>query len=597
MDRSQHAVSSRPWRLLPHDPAAIYRLASALGLAPITAQLLLNRGLTSPDAARRFLDAPLSGLHAPELLPGVAQAAERIFQAVGDGRRICVYGDYDVDGVSGAAILLQCLRLLGAQVDLYVPHRLDEGYGLNCVALRQIAGAGASVVVTVDCGIASVAEAEEAKHLGLELIVTDHHEFKETLPNAAVLVHPRLPGSSYPFGGLSGSAVALKLAWALSQKASGGTRVTPRFKEFLLDAVALASLGVVADVAPLLDENRIVVRYGLHRLRQVPPLGVRALCQAAGMEDGAKLRAYDVGFRIAPRLNAAGRLGCARLVVDLLTTTRADQATELARYLELQNAQRQQLERRMTADARRMIEEQGRQDDPALVLASAEWHGGVIGIVAGRLAESYARPALVIKLPSPGENGAEVGLAAGSGRSVPGFILHEALQECSDLLIGHGGHPAAAGFRLRPENIDAFRERFCQATATRRPEGPRPAELVLDAEAPLSALTFGLLNDLDRLEPYGAENRRPVFLAGGLQVEGEARKVGGGERHLQFRVRQKGVTLKAIAFGMADRAEELMSAGGACCLACTPKLNEWQGRRSIDLEVVDFQAGDDARLT
>ena len=587
------ATLVKPWRLLPHDPAAIGRLAAALGVGPITAQLLLNRGLASEESARRFLDAPLSGLHAPELLPGVTEAATRIYEAVQQGRRICVYGDYDVDGVSGAALLLQCLRLLGAKPDLYVPHRLEEGYGLNGDALRQIAAAGTTLVVTVDCGIASVAEAEEARRLGLELIVTDHHEMKETLPAAAVLVHPRLPGGAYPFGGLSGSAVALKLAWALAQKASGGPKVTPRFRDFLLDAVALASLGVVADVVPLLDENRILVRYGLNRLRQTAPPGLKALCEAAGLADGAELRASDVGFRIAPRLNAAGRLGCARLVVDLLTTTRPDQAVDLARYLEDQNGKRQALERRMLAEARQLVEEGGRGGDAALVLASAAWHGGVIGIIAGRLAERYARPALMIKLPDASEEG---GLAVGSGRSAPGFALHEALRACGELLAGHGGHAAAAGFRLRPEHIDAFRERFCAYTAACFPDGPRPAPLVLDAETPLSALTTGLLRDLDRLEPYGAGNRRPLFLAGGLEVEGSPRKVGGGERHLMFRVRQNGTYLKAIAFGMADRADELMSVGGACCLAFTPKLNEWQGRRTVDLEVTDFQAGPHARL-
>ena len=589
-------LPAKPWRLLSHDGAAIDRLATELRLLPITAQLLLNRGLISPPDARRFLDAPLSGLHAPELLPGVSAAAERIFDAVQRGRRLCVYGDYDVDGVSGAAILIQCLRLLGAEPDLYVPRRLDEGYGLNCEALREIAANGVSLVVTVDCGIASIKEAEEAKSLGLELIITDHHEYKETLPDAAVLVHPRLPGGSYPFGGLSGSAVALKLAWALAQKASGGPKVLPRFREFLLDAVALASLGVVADVAPLLDENRILVRYGLNRLRQTPPVGLKALSEAAGIEDGAEIRASDIGYRLAPRMNAAGRLGCARLVVDLLTTTQRDKAVEIARYLELQNGQRQTLERRMLIDARKMIEETGRQDDAALVLASADWHGGVIGIIAGRLASQYARPALMIKLPAPDAVDAHAGLAVGSGRSVAGFALHEALKACDGLLAGHGGHPAAAGFRLLPEHINAFRERFCEITAAQRPAGPVPTELVLDAEAPLSALTMGLLRDLDRLEPYGEANRRPMFLLGDLQIQGTPRKVGGGERHLSFRVSQQGVTLKAIAFGMADRVEELTSAGGACCLACTPKINEWQGRRTIDLEVTDFQAGSQARL-
>jgi single-stranded-DNA-specific exonuclease len=582
---------AKTWRLAPHDPVAVERLAAALRTGPITAQLLLNRGVATLEDARRFLDSPLSGLHAPELLPGVAAAAERIHEVVRAGRRICVYGDYDVDGVSGAAILIQCLRLLGAQPDLYVPHRLEEGYGLNAEALRQIAGTGASLVVTVDCGIASVAEAEEAKRLGLELIVTDHHEMKATLPDAAVLVHPRLAGGAYPFSGLSGSAVAFKLAWALAMRESGGAKVTPRFREFLLDAVALASLGVVADVVPLLDENRIIVRHGLNRLRQAPPIGVQALCEAAGLAEGAELRASDVAFKIGPRLNAAGRLGCARLVVDLLTTTKREQAVDLARFLEDQNGKRQTLERRILAEARQMVEDHGRQDDPALVLAGADWHGGVVGIVAGRLADAFGRPALVISLPT------DDGLAAGSARSVPGFALHEALAACGDLLVSHGGHKAAAGFRLATGAIDAFRERFCAVTAERRPSGPQPPVVELDAETPLSALTMGLLRDLDRLEPYGAENRRPVFLAGGLQVVGEPRKVGGGERHLMFRVRQGGVTLRAIAFSMADRVEELMSAGGACCLAATPKLNEWRDMRSVDLEVVDLQAGATARLS
>ena len=337
-DRDLSTSLPKPWRLLPHDPAAIERLASALRLAPITAQLLLNRGLTAPDDCAALPRRPADGLARPRAAAGRLRG-----------------GGAHLRGRAAGPPHLRLRRLRRGRRQRRRPPaavsppprrpgrsvraaRLDEGYGLNRDALGQIAATGVSLVVTVDCGIASVAEAAEAKRLGLELIVTDHHEYKETLPDAAVLVHPRLPGGAYPFGGLSGSAVALKLAWRLAQKASGGPKVTPRYKEFLLDAVALASLGVVADVVPLLDENRILVRYGLHRLREAPPLGVRALCQAAGIEDGAELRAYDVAFRIAPRLNAAGRLGCARLVVDLLTTTRQEQATDLARYLEGQNA-------------------------------------------------------------------------------------------------------------------------------------------------------------------------------------------------------------------------------------------------------------------
>jgi single-stranded-DNA-specific exonuclease len=591
-------VVAKTWRLVPHDGAAVANLAAALGVAPVVAQLLLNRGLSAPEAARRFLDAPLAGLHPPEALPGVAEAAERLVAAARAGRRICVYGDYDVDGVTGSAILLTGLRLLGAKAELYVPHRLEEGYGLNCEALRQLAADGVSLVVTVDCGIASLAEAAEARRLGLELIVTDHHEMRDELPDAAVLVHPRLPKTAYPFGYLSGAAVAFKLAWAVAQRACGSARVTPPWRDYLLESVGLASLGVVADVVPLHDENRILVRHGLKQLRQTERPGVRALCAAAGLERGAGLRAADVGFKIGPRLNAAGRLGCARLVVDLLTTANPEQALQLARYLEEQNAQRQTLERRMVAEARELIEAEGRQADPALVLARPGWHAGIIGIVAGRLADQYGRPALMIALPEKNGDG-EAGHARagmGSGRSIPNFPLHEALRACGDLLLGHGGHHAAAGFRLLPENVDSFRERFCAHVAGYFPGGPPPPALTLDAEVPLAALTFGLVDDLDRLEPYGAENRRPLFLTGGLEVAGQPRKVGGGERHLSFRVRQQGTTLKAIAFGMADRVEELMSVGGACCLAFTPKLNEWQGWRSVDLEVADFQAGAQARL-
>jgi single-stranded-DNA-specific exonuclease len=599
----------KTWRLLPHDRAAVERLSAELGTGPIVAQLLLNRGLNDAAQARRFLEPALTGLHPPELLPGVTDAAERILAAVRAGRRLCVYGDYDVDGITGSAILLTGLKLLGAAaVDLYVPHRLEEGYGLNAEALRQIAASGVEMVVTVDCGIASLEEAAEAKRLGLELIVTDHHEYKDTLPDAAVLVHPRLPGTNYPFGYLSGSAVAFKLAWALAQRACGSPKVTPRFRDYLLDSIALAALGVVADVVPLHDENRILVRYGLSRLRQTNLPGLQALYAGAGLTEGAPLRAADIGYKLAPRLNAAGRLGCARLVVELLTTTRPEQAVQLARYLEDQNSQRQSLERRMVQEARRLIVEQARGEDAVLVLAHEGWHAGIIGIVASRLSELYGRAALMIALPPPDATesvaavsshetvGRHVRVGVGSGRSIAGLPLHQALKACDDLLLSHGGHAAAAGFRVLPENIDAFRARVCEYTAAHFPDGPPPPTLVLDAEVPLSMLTTGLLADLDRLEPYGAENRRPLFLAGGLQIQGEPRKVGAGERHLSFRVMQQGTALRAIAWGMAERVEELMSAGGACCLAFTPKLNEWQGWRSVDLEVVDFQAGPQARL-
>jgi single-stranded-DNA-specific exonuclease len=582
--------------LLPHDRDAIERLASELRVSPLVAQLLLNRGLRDGGTARHFLEAPLTDLHAPRLLPDVVLAAERLYQAVKDGQRICIYGDYDVDGITGTAMLQQVLRLIGGQaVDFYVPHRLEEGYGLNVEALRQIAQGGAKLVVTVDCGIASLAEAEEAQRLGLELIITDHHEFKETLPSARVLVHPRLPGGDYPFGFLCGAGVAFKLAWALCQLASGGTeKVQDRFRSFLLDCVALTALGTVADCVPLHDENRVFVRYGLRQLHKVPSLGLKALLQVSGLAEKKELRADDVSFSLAPRLNAASRLGCARLLLELLTTCSQERATTLARFLEDQNQKRQQIERRMLIEARSQLNGRDLDSTPAFVLADPDWHPGVIGIVAGRLADHYARPTLLIALRS--ERGEAGVVGQGSGRSVPGFPLHEALHACGDHLLSHGGHHAAAGFKIDPARIDAFREGFCAHARQHFGEQLPSPRLVLDAEVSLGMLTVRQVEELDRLEPYGIANRRPLFLTGSVQVVGEPRKVGGGERHLRFQVRQENAALWVIAFGMSERAEELMSAGGACCLAFTPRVSEWQGRRSVKLEVVDFQAGTQAKI-
>lgn len=587
MDDSRH--SAKVWHLLPHDRTAIEQLSRALRVPPILAQLLLNRRITESAAAEKFLDCPMSGLLEPELLPGVEAAVDRLLVAIQEQKKICVYGDYDVDGVTATAILLTCLTLLKAKVDFHVPHRLDDGYGLNKETLQKLATEnGVQVIVTVDCGIASLDEAEEAHRLGLELIVTDHHEMKETLPRAAALVHPRLPGTTYPFGGLSGAGVAFKLAWALCKKACGSAKVSPELREFLLDAVLLASMGTVADVVPLFEENRIFVRHGLARLRAKPMVGVQALLKSAKLDTKTNLGAVDIGYALAPRINAAGRLGTARLAVELMTTKNSQRATILADYLEHQNHERQTMERRILQEARA----QAAQfiNAPAFVLASREWHPGLIGIVASRLVDQYARPVLMISLREGQPHG------QGSGRSVPGFKLHEALQECTEHLVGHGGHATAAGFRIVPDAIDPFRDTFCSIVARCRGPEPIPHRLTIDAEIPFSALTTGLMQAIDRLEPYGSGNPPPLLLADRLQILGEPRKVGGGERHLSFRVRQQGKEMRAIAFGMADRMEELMSMSGQCCLVFTPRWNEWQGYRTVDIEVKDFQAGPAAKL-
>jgi single-stranded-DNA-specific exonuclease len=579
---------AKQWHLLPHDQSAIDRLSRALQVSPIIAQLLLNRNIAEPAQAVNFLDAPLTGLLEPELLPGIPAAVERIFAAIQEQKKICIYGDYDVDGVTATSILLLGLTLLKANVEFHVPHRLDDGYGLNSETLNKLALNGVNLVITVDCGIASLEEAEEANRLGMELIITDHHEMKATLPHASVLVHPRLPGTSYPFGGLCGAGVAFKLAWALCKKACGSTKVTPELREYLLEAVLLASLGTVADVVPLFEENRIFVRHGLARLRTKPMIGLRALMKCAKLETKTNLASMDIGYAIAPRINAAGRLGTARLAVELLTTRNQQRADILADYLERQNQERQLIERRILAEARTQAEQH--LHAPAFVLASPEWHPGLLGIVASRLVDQYARPVLMIAL----RDGQPLG--QGSGRSIPGLKLHEALQACNGDLVGHGGHASAAGFRIIPTSIDAFRENFCAAVTSAIGSEPHAHRLTIDAEVPFAALTTGLMQSIDKLEPYGAGNPPPLLLADRLQIVGEPRKVGNGERHLSFKVRQDRKELRAIAFAMGDRCDELMSQQGQCCLVFVPRWNEWQGYKNVEIEVKDFQAGSEAKL-
>ena len=575
------AAVAKQWHLLPHQDDAIRRLAAEIRVPAVVAQLLLNRHVTDPAEALRFLESPLAGLHAPNRLPGMNAAVDRITDAIRNRELIRVFGDYDADGVTGTAILIRLIEQLGGKADFYVPHRLDEGYGLNIEAIQQAKASGVALMITVDCGITAIAEAEEARRIGLDLIVTDHHEMLDAIPNATAVVHPRLPGD-YPFGGLSGSGVAFKLAWAVAQRFSASDKVTPELREFLLDAVGLGALGLVADVVPLRDENRICVKHGLKRIAEKPSLGLKALIEVVGLK-GAAIKAEDVSFKIAPRLNAAGRLGCAMLVVELLTTKSATRAHDLAECLNGYNQQRQSIERKIGIQAREMIEAEGFANDAALVLGSPEWHQGVIGIVAGRLADQYARPVILLALK------ANDAASSGSGRSIPGVELHMALRACDEHLLGHGGHAMAAGVKLRPSKLADFRAAFNDYVRQQFPDGTPAPRLVIDAEVPLMALTFGLLKDIDKLEPYGADNPRPKLLATDLTLEGPPKKIGTNEQHLSFRVRQQSIKMRAVAFGMGDRYDELVSAGGICSVVFTPKINEWNGYRSIEMEVIDFR--------
>ncbi len=582
---------SKRWRIHPHDSARIAALERAARIPAVVAELLVCRGVSDPVQARDFLDPKLSALRDPGLLPGCSEAAGRIHSAVTDRRKIVVYGDYDVDGMTGTAILWLCLKLLGADVRYYVPHRVDEGYGLNCEAIRTLAADKTELLITVDCGIASIEEAALARELGIDLIVTDHHEPGARLPESVAIVHPNLPGGDYPFAGLSGSGVAMKLAWALCQQASGAKRVGQLMKDFLVQAVGLAALGTVADVVPLVDENRVLVRHGLESLATRPTLGLATLMGIAKVEprrqpDGrTRLDAEDLGFQIAPRLNAAGRLGQPQLAVELLITDRPDRAQELAQYIDGLNTTRQTLERSIQLAAAKQAKEVfDPAEDAALVLADHDWHPGVIGIVAGRLADRFHRPVVMISWDKTG-----LRPGVGSARSIPGFNLHAALAECGEFLIAHGGHAAAAGLKIEEQQVEGFRGAFCDVAASQISAEQRVAELFIDVEAPLSAFTLQTVQQIERLAPFGQGNARPLLCATGVTLSGPPKPIGASGHHLSLMLAQHGVTLRAVAFGGGDWADELAAVDGALDVAFRPVINNFRGRQSVELHLVDWR--------
>ncbi|HEV3136623.1 MAG TPA: single-stranded-DNA-specific exonuclease RecJ [Pirellulales bacterium] len=573
------------WRIQPHDATRIVALERAAKVPAVVAQLLLCRGIHDARIAREFLDAKLTSLRDPEDLPGVSGAADRLMAAIAAGRRIVIYGDYDVDGMSGTALLFLCLKMLSAEVSYYVPNRIDEGYGLNCDSLAALAGRGAQMIVTVDCGIASVVEAERARELGLEMVITDHHEVPATLPAAAAIVHPGLPNSAYPFAGLCGAGVAFKLAWALCQRASQSKKVGPRMRDFLMQAIGLVSLGTVADVVPLVDENRVLVRHGLASLRERPGPGIAALMKLTGIDQKSELSSEDISFTLAPRLNAAGRLGQATLGIELLTTDSADRAAALAAYLHELNGSRESLERSIYMAANKQAVEQfDPEGDAALVLADRGWHAGVIGIVASRLAEKFHRPVVLIAFDPLG-----IKPGIGSARSVPGFSLHAALQACSEHLVSHGGHAAAAGLKIEEARLEAFRAQFCEHGAAEMSAAHRVAELRIDAEVPFSALTSNAVADLERLAPFGHSNPRPLLCASNVTLSEPPKRIGGGERHLALRLSQHGVQLRGIAFGGGEWASALSEISGPIAVAFRPLINHFRGRKSVELQVCDWQ--------
>lgn len=609
------------WNVAPSDPAA-QELSSRLKVSPLVAQILLNRGVREPQECQDFLRPSLKCLHDPYAIPGLQKAAERIAQAIRDKQKIVIYGDYDVDGITAASILWHAIQVLGSSAEFYIPHRIDEGYGLNAEAITQLCNAGAQLIVTVDCGVTAIEPAKVARERGVDLIITDHHEWREgeedagtrghgdaetnaeapsgissdsvsrsprlrvpvspSLPDCYAVVHPRLPGgATYPNPHLCGAGVAFKLAWGIGMAMSGANRVSETFRAFLLEATALAALGTIADVVPLVGENRVLAHYGLSGLKASKLAGIRALIESANLT-GQKLDSFHVGFLLAPRLNACGRMGHARLAVEMLTTPDAAKAMEIATYLEQQNRARQVIERKILDGALAQVTAGGwdQEGKCAIVLGDANWHPGVIGIVASRLVDRFHRPAIMVALNN--------GHGQGSGRSIAGFHLAHALHVCAEHLETYGGHEMAAGLKVQTAKFEDFRRSFCEHASRVVSREMLVPQLTLDGLAEVRQMSPALVQDLQRLGPFGHGNRRPTLCFKDVEISAPPRRVGKTGDHLQLHIRQHGQFIKCIAFGYGEMFDHL-KVGTKIDLAVEPTLNEYNGATSVELEVKDLQ--------
>ena len=569
--------SARPlvWEHLTGDETHISALVSALGIDPVIAHLLVLRGIAAPDKAERFLHPSIDHLHDPFQLADLPLAVDRLLRAIDRKERIAVHGDYDVDGVTSTVILRRLLELLGADVVHFIPDRIKDGYGLEPAGIERLAAQQVSVVVSVDCGIRSGAAATRARELGLDLVITDHHEPDATLPPALAVINPKRPDCPYPDKDLAGVGVALKLVQALCQR-TDHTRWLPGF-------IKMAALGTVADVVPLRGENRVIAKLGLDQLSRGPhTTGLRALLDSTGLL-GQTLTSFHIAFRLAPRINAAGRMSTPDLAARLLLLAdegRAAEAKDLAEQLDTENLRRQQEEADILTAARRRVDTDPDVGAHAMLVVWGEgWHRGVIGIVAAKLVDAFHRPAIVLAIDGD--------LAYGSGRSIPGFDLLDALEHCGDLFTRFGGHRHAAGLTIETGRLKALRTRLTAFADDRLGPDDLTPRLRVDRRLPLAAITPAVVEGLRAMEPFGAGNPRPVFHTGPVELARGPRVM--KSRHLSMAVRQDTRVFRAVAWRMAERAEFVTRHGDALDVAFNLTENHYRGEHTVELSVADIR--------
>lgn len=546
-------------------------LAKDCGISPLLAGLLLNRGIHTSSAAHRFLYEAEDIQHDPFLLSGLQEAVSRIRQALEQGEHILVYGDYDADGVSSTSLMIQLMRKLEASFDFYIPHRTNEGYGLHNHVLDWAQQQGVTLVITVDTGISAVDQIAYARTLGIDVIVTDHHEPPEVLPDAYTLVNPKIPTCTYPFKGLAGVGVALKLAQGLL-----GEEVPEEWLQ-------IAAVGTVADLMPLHDENRSIVRRGVASMRVDTLIGIKALLGVAGVQPD-QVTSTNIAFSLAPRINAAGRMEHAGKAVALMTADSPDEADRIAYELDLLNKERQQLVNRIYDEAVAMLEEkiQDKELPSVIVLAGEGWNPGVIGIVASRILDRYYRPTIILGIDS------ETGMCKGSARSIPEFDIYTALTTCREWMDHFGGHHSAAGMSLHREQLQKFDEQL-NVYASQELEAEQLVQSVAaDGNCRLAELNLEAVEQLEQLQPFGMDNPAPTFVLPQLKLR-EARKMGKEKNHLKLILEQDGRTLDAVAFGRGELADYL-EPGQAVDVLGELSINEWNGRRTVQLMLKDLRA-------
>jgi single-stranded-DNA-specific exonuclease len=579
------------WLIRETDNQSVQQLADALRLPPLLCRMLVLREQREPAQARRFLNPELSHLHDPFLMRGMEDAVRRIFQAVERKEKILIYGDYDVDGTLAVVVLRMALSRIGADVRHHIPHRLREGYGMREEIIEQARQENVSLVISVDTGIRAFPVVERARQLGIDCIITDHHlpldspgpgdgaddsvGARHVVPQALAVLNPKQANCPYPNKNLCGAGVAFKLAQALLQTHPGQAG---RMATLLPSFLKLVSIGTIADSVPLVGENRVIARLGLEGLTKPANHGLKALIEVSGL-NGKEITAVDVGFRLAPRLNAAGRMENAQDAIELFTTPDAAGAQQIAQKLNRLNSERQKAEQEILEE----IEDRQRQkpeifSDYAIVVEGQGWHRGVMGIVASRIVDRFRRPALVISC--------EDGAGHGSGRSPENFHLLEALTACGDLFERFGGHACAAGFVVPVDRISELRRRLNEFAAERlRADHPEP-ELVVDAEVSLADLTPQLVQELEQLSPFGYGNPRPVFSACNIRLSGRPRLL--QDKHLKFQVAQGGRTLDAIGWRKGGWMEKLQDPSCSLDLAFSPSLNYYQNQTTTQLELLDL---------